>query len=101
MVSDDFKAHIFNESLILVKTINMQSRLIQHIELVEQVNERGETTDTLVAAGIYGVLLYDFKYLGATDIKQQHKLDPLGLRLKFSLRLCDRLRGVAKWLKGI
>ena len=93
LVSTDFKAHIFNECLILVKTMNMQSRLLQHIDFIDETN-------TLVACGIEGVFFYRLSYQGATDKKQQAKLDPLGTRLKFSLKLTQRLQGVTEWLKG-
>ena len=61
-MSTDFKAHIFNETLILVKTINMNanmeeegSRLLQHIDFIDETN-------TLVAAGIEGVFFYRLSY---------------------------------------
>ena len=80
MISNDFKAFIFNESLILIKTIPLSNRLIQQSRFVEE-------TQTLYASGVEGVFLYKLVYTGATDKKHTHKLDPLGTRLKINLKL--------------
>ena len=93
ILSTDFKAHIYNESLILVCQMPMHSRLFQHCQFVD-------SSDVLIAGGVEGIFYYKLGYTGANDKKQVHKLDPLGLRLNFQLKLVLRLDGVTEWTKG-
>jgi len=71
----------------------MQSRLLQHCKFYDE-------KDILIVCGIEGIFLYKLTYTGAVDKKQVHKLDPLGQRLNFTLRLLKRLDGVTEWIKG-
>ena len=94
MLSSDFKAHIFNENLILIKQLPVGMRLILQSRFVE-------STNTLITSGVEGVFLYKLTYTGATDKQHAHKLDPLGTRLAISLKLFKRLDGVDAWVKNI
>jgi len=93
MITNDFKCHIFNENLILVKSLSLGSRLIQHSTFYDN-------SDTLVACGIEGVFLFKLHYSGAVEKKHVHKLDPLGTRLNLKLKLYQRLDGIGDWIKG-
>lgn len=70
------------------------NRLIQQSKYID-------STNTLIASGVEGVFLYKLHYTGATDKKQVHKLDPLGIRLHIKLVLYKRLDGVSEWVKGM
>ncbi len=69
------------------------SRLIQHSTFHDE-------SDTLVGCGIEGVFLFHLKYTGATEKTHAHKLNPLGTRLGFKLKLFQRLDGIGDWIKG-
>ena len=62
MVSNDYKAHIFNESLILIKSVVLHNRAIHYIDFIDE-------TSTIVACSVDGILLFDFEYNGVTDLK--------------------------------
>ena len=64
-----------------------------------QEKDKKTNDGTLVACGIEGVFFYELTYHDATDKKQQHKLDPLGTRLKLNLKLKKKI-GSMSWLKG-
>lgn len=78
MIATDFKVHIFNESLIIIRSLFLKSRLIQQIDFIND-------SDTMIASGVEGVFFYNFSYSGYTNVKQQHEMDPLGTRVNISL----------------
>ena len=87
--------HVFNESLILIKSLPFGNRLILHSRYID-------STNILIAAGVEGIFFYRLYYSGATDKKQVHKLDPLGLRLNINLKMKKRMNdGVKEWVKGM
>lgn len=93
-MSTDFKAYIFNENLILIRSLSLGMRLILRSRFVESSN-------TLVGSGVEGIFFYRLTYTGATDKQQAHKLDPLGTKIGLNLKLFKRLDGVDSWVKNI
>ena len=87
LISRDFKAHIFNENLILIKQMSLGMRILNESRFIDSSN-------TLIATGVEGIFLYKLQFSGATDKQLSHKLDPLGMRLDIQLKLFRRLDGV-------
>lgn len=94
MISNDFKCHMYNEHLILVKSLPLGGRLIQNAFFHDD-------NSTLIAAGIEGVFFYRLNYQCSSEKAQAHKLDPIGSRLVISLKLFKRLGGISRWVKKI
>ena len=84
MASTDFKVHIFNDRLLLTRTLPLKIRLINCMHYLDQ-------QDILICGGVDGTFLIKF------DIEYPHRphrmsvLDYLGDKMYLKLFLTDRL----------
>ena len=60
LISKDFKVHIFNESLILIRELSLGHRTLTYSYFLDSSN-------VLIASGVEGTFLYKLVYNGAVE----------------------------------